>query len=125
MCCSSLSVPAPCAPVIQDHSLDCATNFAWVSWAEDEDAVGFTVNATSSMGHAASCSSTTNTSCVLDQLLCGHTYTAHAVAKGNLCDSVPSQSFQITAGGFNVEYLIVLFFFFWWWEWWRGGSKTC
>ena len=99
---------APCAPVIQAHSLYRATNFASVSWAADEDAVSFVVNATSSLDHSTSCSSTTNGSCALDALVYGHVYTAHAITKGNQCDSVSSDSFTITTGGLvNMEYPIL------------------
>nr|XP_046247875.1 uncharacterized protein LOC124060678 [Scatophagus argus] len=98
---------APCAPVVQDHSLDCVSNQALVTWVEDEDAISVTVNATSSLGHSTSCSSSTNSSCVLDDLECGHTYTVQAVARGVQCLSKPSSSFQIVTAPCtpaNVEY---------------------
>ncbi|XP_040040842.2 uncharacterized protein fndc7b [Gasterosteus aculeatus] len=86
---------APCAPVIQHHSLDCVTNHAVVTWVEDKDAMSVAVNATSSLGHSASCSSSTNGSCVLDELRCGHSYTVQAVARGVQCASKPSSPLQI------------------------------
>lgn len=85
--------------MVQDHSLDCVSNRAVVTWAEDDDAVGVTVNATSGRGgHSTSCSSSSNSSCVLDQLQCGHTYSVQAVARGAQCRSTPSSSFQIVTG---------------------------
>ncbi|KAK9519631.1 hypothetical protein VZT92_022346 [Zoarces viviparus] len=98
---------APCAPVIQDHSLDCVSNHAVLTWVEDEDAMNVMVNATSGLGHSTSCSSSTNTSCVLDELQCGHTYTVQAVARGVQCWSEPSSSLQIVTAPCtpaNVEY---------------------
>ncbi|KAL7397583.1 hypothetical protein ABVT39_024505 [Epinephelus coioides] len=97
---------APCAPVIMDHSLDCVSNHAMVTWVKDEDAMNVTVSATSS-GYSTSCSSSTNSSCVLDDLRCGNTYTVQAVARGIQCDSEPSSSFQIVTAPCtpaNVEY---------------------
>ncbi|KAM3619311.1 uncharacterized protein V6R79_006036 [Siganus canaliculatus] len=86
---------APCAPVIQDHSLDCTSKHSVVTWVKDENAASVMVNATSSLGHSASCSSSTDSSCVLDGLQCGHNYTVRAVARGAQCLSKPSSSFQI------------------------------
>lgn len=90
--------PAPCTPVIQDHSLDCVSNHATVTWVEDEDAVNVTVSAVSSLGHSTSCSSSTNSSCVLDELQCGNTYTVQVVAQGVQCSSKPSSTFEIVTG---------------------------
>lgn len=89
---------APCAPVIQAHTLDCASNHALVTWVEDKDAISVTVNATSSLGHSASCSSSTNSSCVLNYLQCGNTYGVQAFAQGVQCLSKPSSTFQIVTG---------------------------
>ncbi|CAB1419900.1 unnamed protein product [Pleuronectes platessa] len=86
---------APCAPVIQNHSLDCVSNNASVTWVEDEDAVAVTVSADSSLGHSTSCSSSANSSCVLNDLRCGNTYTVQAVAQGHHCASKPSSTFEI------------------------------
>ncbi|XP_061636365.1 fibronectin-like isoform X2 [Phyllopteryx taeniolatus] len=88
---------APCPPRIQAHSLDCATNQVSVSWLQDEDAIKVTVSATSSVGHSTSCDSTTDLSCTLSGLLCGHTYTFHAVAQGTQCSSNPSSTFEIVS----------------------------
>ncbi|XP_067369826.1 mucin-3B [Channa argus] len=86
---------APCAPVIQNNILDCTSNRALVTWVEDKDALSVTVNANSSLGHLTSCSSSTNTSCVLADLHCGNTYTVQAVSRGGQCLSKPSSTFQI------------------------------
>uniref|UniRef100_A0A3Q2E2M1 Fibronectin type-III domain-containing protein n=1 Tax=Cyprinodon variegatus TaxID=28743 RepID=A0A3Q2E2M1_CYPVA len=98
---------APCTPVITDYSHHCITNNTLVTWDEDEDAVSVTVNANSDRGHSLSCSSSSNNSCVLDNLLCGHTYTVQAVANGVQCSSKPSPTFQIITAPCtprNVEY---------------------
>ncbi|XP_014901851.1 uncharacterized protein fndc7b [Poecilia latipinna] len=100
-------VTASCTPVIKNYSHYCVTNHTLVSWVEDKDAVSVAVNATSDRGHSLTCSSSTNSSCILGNLLCGHTYTVQAVAIGVQCTSKPSSAFQIitapcTPG--NVEY---------------------
>ncbi|XP_027882788.1 uncharacterized protein fndc7b [Xiphophorus couchianus] len=100
-------VTAPCTPVIKNYSSYCVTNNTLVSWVEDKDAVSVAVNATSDRGHSLSCSSSTNTSCILGNLLCGHTYTVQVVATGVQCTSKPSSAFQIITAPCtpaNVEY---------------------
>lgn len=89
---------APCTPLIQNYSLDCVSNRAVVTWVKDEDAISVMVNATSNQGQSTSCSSSTNSSCVLDKLQCGNTYTVQAVARGRQCLSKPSSTFQIVTG---------------------------
>lgn len=84
--------------MIQNHSLDCVSNHALVTWVKDEDAINVTVTASSSLGHTTSCSSSTNTTCGLDGLECGHTYTIQAFAQGAQCLSKPSSAFTIVTG---------------------------
>ncbi|KAG7513796.1 fibronectin type III domain-containing protein 7 [Solea senegalensis] len=86
---------APCAPVIQTHILACASNHAVVTWAEDGDALNVTVVAISTLSHSTSCSSSSVTSCTLEELQCGHTYTVHAVAQGIRCQSQHSTTIEI------------------------------
>ncbi|XP_039984445.1 uncharacterized protein LOC120790698 [Xiphias gladius] len=106
-CNSSILAKTNVTTVILDHSLDCVSNHALVTWVEDEEAVSVTVNATSSLGHNTSCGSSTDSSCVLDELQCGHTYTVQAVAEGVHCSSKPSSTFQIVTSPCipaNVDY---------------------
>lgn len=90
--------PAPCAPVIQDYSLDCATNHVVFTWVEDEDAEVVMVNATSNFGNLASCSSSTVNSCVLNDLQCGNTYIVYLIARGDKCWGKQSSPFEIVTG---------------------------
>ncbi|MEQ2170475.1 hypothetical protein GOODEAATRI_000588, partial [Goodea atripinnis] len=83
------------SPVIKNQSHYCTTNRTTVTWVEDMDAVSVMVNATSNLGRSLSCSSSTNNSCVLNNLQCGHTYMVQAVAQGVQCTSKPSTAFQI------------------------------
>ncbi|KAL0158843.1 hypothetical protein M9458_046919, partial [Cirrhinus mrigala] len=85
---------APCPPTMRPPSLNCSTNAALVSWVKDPDAVSVRVNATSVLGHTASCSSSSN-NCSLDALLCGQTYSVYGVAQGPQCESAPSAPFTI------------------------------
>ncbi|XP_067454263.1 serine-rich adhesin for platelets [Thunnus thynnus] len=106
-CNSTVLAKTNITTVIQDHSLDCVSNHALVSWVDDEDAMSVTVDATSNLGHSTSCSSTSNSSCVLDDLRCGDTYTVQAVARGVQCLSKPSSTFQIVTAPCtpaNVDY---------------------
>ena len=77
--------------------LNCSNNQALVTWAPEPHATSFSVITTTTGAPSASCSST-NTSCVLNNLLCGRRYTGQAVAQGNQCTSVPSTSFEILTG---------------------------
>ncbi|KAJ8384528.1 hypothetical protein AAFF_G00204430 [Aldrovandia affinis] len=98
--CNSSSQPrvvietAPCPPVIENHSLDCATNIASVSWGSDDNAVEFHINGTSTLGLKTSCS-TTSTACELSDLECGQTYTIYGTALGQECKSGPSSGVNI------------------------------
>ncbi|KAI7794726.1 fibronectin [Triplophysa rosa] len=85
---------APCAPTMRSPTLNCSSNLALVSWAEDPDAVSVSVNATSDLGHTASCSSSAQ-SCSLDSLSCGQTYTVYGTAQGSQCASTHSAPFSI------------------------------
>lgn len=89
---------APCAPVIQNYSLDCVSNHALVTWVVEKHAISVTVNATSSLGYSTSCNSSTNSSCLLADLQCGNTYTVQVVAQGAQCLSKPSSTIQIVTG---------------------------
>ncbi|XP_077060714.1 uncharacterized protein fndc7b [Siphateles boraxobius] len=86
---------APCAPTMRSPpSLNCSNNLALVSWAENPDAVSVLVNATSVLGHTATCSSSAN-NCSLAALLCGQTYSVYGTAQGSQCESTPSAPFSI------------------------------
>ncbi|CAJ1061142.1 uncharacterized protein LOC117806306 [Xyrichtys novacula] len=98
---------APCPPVILDYSLDCVSNNVSVTWISDKDAMNVTVHAISNLGYRSSCSSSTTNSCDMDDLMCGHTYTMHAVAQGVQCLSKPSATFEVVTAPCtpkNVEY---------------------
>lgn len=90
--------PASCAPVIQGYSNNCISNSTLVTWTKDNYTLSVMINATSNQGQSLSCSSSTNNSCVLDNLLCGQNYTVLAVAKGVQCTSKPSSAIQIVTG---------------------------
>lgn len=82
-------------------SLNCRSNLALVSWAEDPDAVRVRVNATSVLGHTATCSSSAN-NCSLTALLCGQTYSVYGTAQGPRCESTPSAPFSIITGKYTT-----------------------
>ncbi|XP_051515678.1 uncharacterized protein LOC127418869 [Myxocyprinus asiaticus] len=91
---STTLATAPCAPLLRSPSLNCSSNFALVSWAKDQDSPRVRVNATSTLGHTATCSSSTG-NCSLDALLCGQMYSVYGTAQGSQCESTPSAPFSI------------------------------
>ncbi|XP_017573413.2 uncharacterized protein LOC108439482 [Pygocentrus nattereri] len=100
---------APCPPRLQAPSLSCIRDQAVVSWTGDQDAMGVSVNATSSLGHTLSCSSA-NHSCALQGLQCGQTYALQGTIQGLHCDSNPSAPLNIvtapcTPAGASVDYV--------------------
>ncbi|KAJ8274470.1 hypothetical protein COCON_G00090950 [Conger conger] len=85
---------APCPPQITRSSLDCHTNVASLAWTTGSNVTEVVVNATSTLGHEAWCSSA-NATCQLTGLQCGQTYTAVATARGDQCGSGPSSGVDI------------------------------
>ncbi|XP_056277189.1 fibronectin-like [Pseudoliparis swirei] len=92
---STLLMTAPCSPSIHNSSLVCGTNSSSLSWMPMACATAYTVNATATNGHTASCSSAT-ASCTLTDLLCSETYTTTIIARGSRCDSAPGSGANIT-----------------------------
>ncbi|XP_041125693.1 uncharacterized protein LOC121326478 isoform X3 [Polyodon spathula] len=94
---SSASVKtAPCAPTITEGRVDCESNTASVSWVPRNTAVSYTLIARGANGHQVSCSAT-NTTCSLNGMQCGQTYTAYATAQGGQCESAKSAGYNIVA----------------------------
>ncbi|XP_066528384.1 fibronectin type III domain-containing protein 7-like [Hoplias malabaricus] len=99
----------PCPPRLQVPSQSCINNQALVSWTGDQDAMGVTINATSSLGYSAGCSSA-NHSCALQSLHCGQTYAVRGTIQGLHCDSNPSAPLSIvtvpcTPAAVSVDYI--------------------
>ncbi|MGH0126547.1 UNVERIFIED_CONTAM: hypothetical protein FKN15_073877 [Acipenser sinensis] len=88
---------APCAPTITEGRVGCESNTASVSWVPINKAVSYTLTASGANGHQLSCSGT-NTSCNLNGMQCGQTYTAYATAQGSQCESAKSAGYNIVAG---------------------------
>ena len=103
---------APCPPQITGSSLDCNTNVALLAWTPESDVAEVVINATSTLGHEAWCSSA-NATCELTGLQCGHTYTAVATAIGDHCGSGPSSGVDIitgmATGGHSCDFTVCTF----------------
>ncbi|KAK6484735.1 hypothetical protein HHUSO_G12572 [Huso huso] len=87
---------APCAPTITKGRVDCESNTASVLWVQRNTAVSYTLTARGANGHQLSCSGT-NTTCNLNGMQCGQTYTAYATAQGGQCESAMSTGYNIDA----------------------------
>ncbi|XP_058890780.1 uncharacterized protein LOC131740090 [Acipenser ruthenus] len=87
---------APCAPTITEGRVGCESNTASVSWVPINKAVSYTLTARGANGHQLSCSGT-NTTCNLNGMQCGQTYTAYATAQGSQCESAKSAGYNIVA----------------------------
>ncbi|XP_040264694.1 mucin-3A-like [Bufo bufo] len=79
---------APCVPEDVHPSLSCADNSVQVSWADSPGAFNYTLLMTSSHG-GHSCSSE-DTTCQVQDLLCGEIYTIAVKAHNELCSSKES-----------------------------------
>ncbi|XP_030016445.1 uncharacterized protein LOC115437357 [Sphaeramia orbicularis] len=86
---------APCVPTDVSVMMDCANNSAAVSWAASRGAVQYEVIAHSSHGNVTC--QTSDLSCYLRNLTCGHSYTVQVVAMDDTCSSTPSQAVELNS----------------------------
>lgn len=90
--------PAPCQPRRVRSNLDCVTNSAWVSWDAAAGAEGYFVSAVGGEGSTANCSTSSNTTCEVEDLVCGALYSITVVAKNSNCDSLSSETITLATG---------------------------
>lgn len=90
--------PAPCQPRRVRSNLDCVTNSAWVSWDAAAGADGYFVSAVGGEGSTANCSTSSNTTCEVEDLVCGALYSITVVAKNSNCDSLSSETITLATG---------------------------
>ncbi|GAA6076390.1 uncharacterized protein LOC113651476 [Tachysurus ichikawai] len=85
---------APCPPVLQVAPRSCVSDQVLVSWTMVQDALGVTVNGTSTLGHSVGCSSANN-NCTLQGLWCGQRYTVQGISYSQSCNSTFSVPLSI------------------------------
>lgn len=90
--------PAPCQPRRIRSNLDCVTNSAWVSWDAAAGADGYFVSAVGGEGSTANCSTSSNTTCEVEDLVCGVLYNINVVARNSNCDSPSSETINLATG---------------------------
>ncbi|KAK1165326.1 hypothetical protein AOXY_G13825 [Acipenser oxyrinchus oxyrinchus] len=95
-CNVSHSTPAeiqsvPCIPQYVGAHVDCESGIVSVSWEDSQGAVSYTATAQGSGGYSSSCN-TTDTTCELSDLLCGHGYSLTVTAADDTCTSIESSS---------------------------------
>lgn len=93
-----LYVPAPCQPQRIGSNLDCVTNSAWISWDAAAGADSYSVSAVGGEGSPANCSTSSNTTCEVEDLACGVLYNLTVVAVNSNCDSRPSETITLETG---------------------------
>ncbi|KAM9719839.1 uncharacterized protein fndc7rs1 [Menidia menidia] len=81
---------APCQPQGITGSLDCVTNSASISWDATPGADRYEVSAVGGDQHTGNCTTSTNTTCEVEDLACGVLYNFTVTAENGQCQSPPS-----------------------------------
>ncbi|KAL1280893.1 hypothetical protein QQF64_015493, partial [Cirrhinus molitorella] len=89
-------ITGPCVPQNVSASVSCSSNIATVTWGSSQGAEAYAVTASSANGLSVNCSSI-STSCDLQPLTCGESYTITVKAKGSNCSSGNSAPVQVKA----------------------------
>ncbi|XP_069824070.1 fibronectin type III domain-containing protein 7-like [Dendropsophus ebraccatus] len=84
---------APCVPQAVRPSLNCTDNSVLVSWGVSPGALNYTLSLADSYGDRHNCSNK-NTSCRVQDLLCGDVYTVAVTAQNVVCNSKASSVTQ-------------------------------
>lgn len=89
---------APCQPLGIRGRLDCVTNSAWISWDAAAGADSYFVKAVGAEGSIGNCSTSSNTTCEVEDLACGVLYNFSIVAKNSNCESQSSETITLETG---------------------------
>ncbi|CAL8324041.1 unnamed protein product [Arctogadus glacialis] len=92
---SSVIHMAPCPPQNISGTLDCVTNSAWISWNSSQGAVSYTVMSLVDGDHRFNCTTSTNSTCEVQDLECGAMYNFSVIASNSFCDSIPSTPIEL------------------------------
>lgn len=89
---------APCQPQGIRGRLDCVANSAWISWNATDGADSYFVSAVGGEDRIANCSTSSNTTCEVEDLACGVLYNFSVIAKNSKCESQPSATIGLQTG---------------------------
>ncbi|TMS09781.1 Fibronectin type III domain-containing protein 7 [Larimichthys crocea] len=89
------ALSAPCQPQGISGRIDCVTNSAWISWNASAGADYYIVSAVGGDNLTASCTTSTNTTCEVEDLACGALYNFTVTAYNRQCASQPSAIIQL------------------------------
>ncbi|CAL8367710.1 unnamed protein product, partial [Boreogadus saida] len=92
---SSVIHMAPCPPQNISGTLDCVTNSAWISWNSSQGAVSYTVMSLVDGDHRFNCTTSTNSTCEVQDLECGAMYNFSVIASNSFCHSIPSTPIEL------------------------------
>nr|XP_019957336.1 PREDICTED: fibronectin-like [Paralichthys olivaceus] len=94
---------APCPPQGIRGNLDCVTNSAWISWDAAAGADYYTVSAVGGGNHTANCSTSSNTTCEVEDLECGVLYNFRVTAKNSQCESPPGDTIDLQTAACSLS----------------------
>uniref|UniRef100_A0A8D3DKS8 Fibronectin type-III domain-containing protein n=1 Tax=Scophthalmus maximus TaxID=52904 RepID=A0A8D3DKS8_SCOMX len=101
---------APCAPTNVRAAFDCYTGTASVAWYPSDGAVSYLLTAAAAAsGHNVTCDTTNNTSCDLEGLRCGESYSVWVQAVGRTCSTVGNMTEQLVTGPCIPEHVTALY----------------
>lgn len=89
---------APCQPQGIRGNLDCVTNSAWISWDTAPGAESYYVSAVGGQNYTGNCTTSSNTTCEVEDLECGVLYNFSVTAKNSECESQPSAIIDLQTG---------------------------
>nr|XP_019965387.1 PREDICTED: uncharacterized protein LOC109644441 [Paralichthys olivaceus] len=87
----------PCEPLNIRAVFDCYMETASVVWSPSDGAQSYMVSAVSASGHVDTCDTNT-TSCDLEGLSCGQSYSVSVEAVGQTCSSIGHMTGQLVTG---------------------------
>lgn len=87
----------PCVPQQVEARVVCESGAVAVSWEPSKGAMWYTTVAQGNGGYASVCVSNEST-CLLDDLMCGHNYSITVSASDKTCSSAESSAVEINTG---------------------------
>ncbi|XP_043942820.1 uncharacterized protein LOC122814297 [Protopterus annectens] len=85
----------PCSPHYILAETDCDTGTVAISWEQSEGALFYAAFAEDSEGNSVSCN-TSSTTCDINSLQCGQSYTVSVIASDNICSSAENETFTVS-----------------------------
>lgn len=102
----------PCTPENISSVVDCEANSLIVSWSESSGADSYIATVQDSNGQGTTCQGTTEGSCSVTGIGCGHIYHVSVVSSDGYCDSPPSYEVDTPSGRTDGEAMSVSLLFF-------------